>query len=146
MNFQPTNAPVPTDYLKDDGAPYTTARGYGWSGASLSTRDRGVHPDQRLDTFVFTQPNAIATWRFDLPNGDYRISLASGDATWNQGPHVIVVEGSTVINQVTTQPNEFLTLTDHLATVTDGSLSIAVGGSTFHSMLNYVIITPITGG
>ena len=74
------------------------------------------------------------------------IALASGDATWNQGPHVIVVEGSTVINQVTTQPNEFLTLTDHLATVTDGSLSIAVGGSTFHSMLNYVIITPITGG
>ncbi len=145
VNFQPTNAPVPSGDLKDDGAVYTASRGYGWTGG-LSTRDREVQPDQRLDTFVFTNPNATATWQYDLPNGDYRVSLASGDASWSQGPHEVVVEGSPVITQVTTAPNEYVTVTDHLATVTDGALSITLGGSPGHTMLNYVTITEVAGG
>jgi len=90
---------------------------------------------------LINYPNTTATWSYDLPNGDYHVSLASGDASWQQGPHVVVVEGSPVITQVTTQPNEFWTVTDHLATVTDGSLSITLGGSTGYTMLNYVEIT-----
>ena len=131
MNFQPPTAAVPTGYLKDDGAVYTASRGYGWT-TPPSTRNRNVQPDQQLDNFVFVGPNSTATWRYDLADGDYRISLASGDASFSQGPHMIAVEGNTVIVHVTTQPNEFLTVTDHLATVTDGSLSTTVGGSTFH--------------
>jgi len=45
INFQPTDAMVPSGYLKDDGTVYTADRGYGWN-VGLSTRDRNAQPDQ----------------------------------------------------------------------------------------------------
>jgi hypothetical protein len=151
INFQPNGSPTPTDYTVDDGSPYSASRGFGW-GASLvgSTRDRDVNADQRLDTFVFS--STLATWNYSLPNGNYWISLASGDASYGQGPHRVVVEGVPAISDVSTAANQYITITNLPVTVTDGQLTVQIGGSGGNSMLNYIEIvakgtcTPTTCG
>ena len=142
INFQPANAAVPAGYLKDDGSIYSTSRGYGWSQV-VDNRERQAQADQRLDTLVFIGGNSVVTWRYDLSNGEYRVSLSSGDPSYAQGPHQVAVEGTTVVNQVTTQRNEFVTVTDHLVNITDGDLMIQLTGTTGHTMLNYVTLTPV---
>ena len=143
VNFQPNGAPVPSGYLKDTGAVYTSTQGYGWDTV-LDSRDRNSVSDQRLDTFVFTQE---ATWQFDLPNGDYLVSLASGDADFTQGPHEVVVEGTTVMDSLPAAAGEFLTVTDVPITVSDGQLTIVLSPtSSGWTMLNYVIIAEVGSG
>ncbi|MCW5782966.1 MAG: hypothetical protein KIT39_06620 [Nitrospirales bacterium] len=83
------------------------------------------------------------TWNYDLPNGDYNVSLASGDPSWDQGPHHITIEGITVINNQTTATNQFITITNQPISVADGQLSLQLTRtSSTHTILNYVIITP----
>ena len=144
INFQPSSATVPAGYAKDTGSLYTASRGYGWN-IVLGNRDRNSVSDQRLDTFVF---NKDATWQYDLPNGDYLVSLASGDASYAQGPHEVVVEGTTVINNIPTTVGEFLEVTNVPISVSDGQLTIDLSPTGYGlTMLNYVIIaTPGSGG
>ena len=59
VNFQPNGASVPSGYLKDSGAVYTSTQGYGWDTV-LDSRDRNSVSDQRLDTFVFSQEANMA--------------------------------------------------------------------------------------
>ena len=142
INFQPAGAPLPNGFQVDDGSQYRSARGYGWS-TFVNTRDRNRHSDQRLDTMVFA--NFPATWSYNLPNGKYLISLASGDASWAQGPHQVLVEGTRVINGKSTAANQFITVRDHPVTISDGTLTINIGGLGGYTMLNYVQITPAGG-
>lgn len=142
INFQPTSAPIPPGYQKDDGSPYSATVGYGWDrDLSGSTRDRDANADQRLDTFAYVDAGTTATWRYDLPNGTYLVSLAAGDASWAQGPHRVTVEGVVVVNNVATAVNGYVILVDVPVTVTDGQLSIMLGGAgAGNTMLNYVTI------
>jgi fibronectin type 3 domain-containing protein len=141
INFQPSGAPVPASYQQDTGARYNAARGYGWNkDLNWNTRDRNVNADQRLDTFVFVDAGTAATWRYTLPNGHYLISLASGDASFSQGPHRVLIEGIVVIKNVPTNANQYVTRTDVPITVSDGELTVRVVGTSGNSMLNYLII------
>ena len=143
MNFQPPNAPVPTGFQQDTGATYTATRGYGWS-QGVSSRERQVQADSRLDSFVFVGFGSGATWQYDLPNGSYQVTLASGDPSWAQGPHQVTVEGITVINNQPTQANAFIEVIDQVVSVTDGQLTIQlVSSGSSNTMLNYVQIIPV---
>ena len=145
INFQPTSASIPSGYLKDDGSIYSSTRGYGWStNLTSNTRDRNSNPDQRLDSFLFVGSNSTATWQYDLPNGDYLISLASGDPSWSQGPQRLLIEDQVVFNNLTSTPNSYLSTTDLAVTVTDGTLTVTLGASSGLSLLNYIQITPTT--
>jgi Bacterial Ig domain len=142
VNFQPSSSSVPSGYQKDDGSVYTSSRGYGWTTA-VGTRERNVQSDKRLDTFIHFDSGTSVTWNYDLPNGDYLVSLASGDPSYAQGPHHITIEDITVINNQTTASNQFITITNHPITVSDGQLSLQLTRtSSTHTILNYVIITP----
>src|SRR3954464_641682 len=61
VNFQPAGAPVPMDYLADNGQVFGDRENgffYGWDAdASGAARDRNSarSPDQRYDTFIHTQ-------------------------------------------------------------------------------------------
>ncbi len=144
MNFQPTASPIPSGYLKDDGSLYSAARGYGWTlNLGGQTRDRNLNPDQRLDTLVATSHDGagtLATWNYNLPNGAYLISLASGDPGYAQGPHRVEVEGIVVVNNIPTTANTYVTITDFPVVVSDGQLSVKLGGTAGNSMLNYLEI------
>ena len=142
INFQPASVPLPSGYQKDDGSIYSAVQGYGWDlDLTGNTRDRNVHSDQRLDTFVYVNAGATATWNYSVPNGSYLVTLAAGDAQWAQGPHRVEVEGVVTINNVATAVNVFVTRTDVPVMVSDGSLTVTIGSPTSgNSMLNYVEI------
>jgi len=142
INFQPATAALPAGYQKDDGSAYSAARGYGWDqGMTGGARDRDLNADQRLDTFIYVGAGSTATWQYTLPNGTYLVSLAAGDAGWAHAGHVIVVEGVTVINNLPTAVNNYITRTDVPVTVSDGQLSITLGGpGAGNTMMCYVEI------
>ena len=96
--------------------------------------------DQRLDTMVYSGP--AATWQLDVPNGTYTVALASGDPSWAQGPHRVLLEGQVVVNDVNTAGNEYVVLTAVPVTVADGQLTLTLGGTTGTSFLNYLTVTP----
>ncbi|GJL54345.1 MAG: hypothetical protein NPIRA02_14770 [Nitrospirales bacterium] len=141
INFQPSGASVPSGFLKDDGSPYSSSRGYGWS-TRVNTRERYYLSDQSRDTFIHFDKGNTATWQYNLANGNYLVSLASGDPSYAQGPHHIEVEGKVVFPNVRTRVNEFLTITDFLVTVKDGNLTVDLQRESQHVILNYIMITP----
>jgi len=143
INFQPTNASTPSGYRRDDGAAYASSRGYGWS-TRVNTRERNAVSAQRLDTFIHFDQGTSATWNYDLPNGMYQVSLASGDPSYPQGPHQITVEGQPVISGISTAPKEFKTISNVPVTVTDGKLTVVLRrDSEEKTILNYLVITPV---
>ena len=147
INFQPSASTVPSGYTMDDGSGYTSSRGYGWDDNLTGLmRERNAEADQRLDTNIGLNNVNLNTWTYDLPNGDYLVELASGDATWSHGQRV-VVEGTVVIDSIATSGGQYVTVTDHPVTITDGALTITIGQSTTgnYTDLNYVIITPTSG-
>ena len=103
--------------------------------------------EQRLDTLIHFDTGTTAAWNYDLANGDYLVTLASGDPNWSQGPHTVAVEGTTVIDGVSTSANEFITITEQPVTVTDGQLTVQLTRSgTAKTILNYVVITSAGSG
>ena len=143
INFQPDDTgPVPGGYAKDTGVPYAAARGYGWT-RQVSSRRRAKHADVRLDTFTIAWANATETWRLDLPNGRYLLSLACGDPAYAQGPHRVVVEGQPLFTPATTAKNQYITITDRLLSITHGTLEVVLGGTNGVSLLNYLLLIPV---
>ena len=109
----------------DSGELFDGGLGYGWD-APLESRERGRVVPQILDTFVFT--DSIRTWELALPNGYYEIWLAVGDAQYPQGPHLVVIDDVTAIPGQTTAGGDFLEIKTG-AQVTDGFLTVAIGGA-----------------
>ena len=147
INFQPAGATLVTGYKVDDGSQFNSTRKYGWDSNRIDySRSRGVQSDKRLDSFVFVDAGQTGTWRYTIANGKYLLTLAAGDAVWSQGPHLIKVEGVIVISGPT-NPNMFITKTDVPVTVSDGELTLTVGGPApiGNTMINYIIIKPNPG-
>jgi len=143
IDFGPPTSAVPTGYLRDAGLAYTAAKGFGWTSSwpYPDARARGVNPDERLDTFRYVGAGVTATWAYTLPNATYKISLASGDASYAQGPHRIVVEGIVAVNNLSTSANTYIIITDLPVTVSDGQLTVTLGGAgAGNTMLNYLLI------
>ncbi|MCU0858402.1 MAG: hypothetical protein MUC65_08390, partial [Pontiellaceae bacterium] len=78
LNFQPTDAPAVPGWKAVDGAVYDASRGYGWS-EPLTAKDRNMAQDQLSDTLVLANPGSEAVFTYDLPNGEYLITLQFGD-------------------------------------------------------------------
>jgi hypothetical protein len=159
INFQPTASPVPAGYQKDDGSLYDATRGYGWDqNLTNATMARSADPDPRLDTFVGS--SAVATWSCDLPNGNYFVTFSCGDPSLNTpvsgGMHRVLVQGATAFSGTmpwsihvlwtTTIRNQLATVANYPVTVTNGTLTVAIGGGVdgngkpFPTALNYVEI------
>ena len=139
VNFQPKHISAPEGYVSDSGAQYTPELGYGWD-QTLAYRERGINPDPRLDTFVFSWETAI--WSYDLPNGRYLISLESGDPEYDQGPQRIIVEGTLVVEDVATSADSYMMIQNVPVEVTDGQLNVIIGGTAGPTLLNALTITP----
>ena len=142
INFQPAGSAVPAGYQRDSGDLYDATRHYGWNVATDS-RERYAQSDKRLDTFVFT--TALATWNYDLSNGNYLVTFACGDPSYSEGPQRVSVEGQLVISNVTTQANQYLMVSNLPVRVSDGQLTIQIGGAAGYTMLNYLIIQTVAG-
>ena len=113
INFQPSTAAVPPGYQVDSGLPYSVASGYGWTqSVASSVKERNAQTDQRLDTLISVPANTTATWNYDLPNGNYLITVASGDPTSQMGPQRVTVESRVLIDNATTASNTYAIVND----------------------------------
>jgi hypothetical protein len=142
INFQPDNIEVPQGHQKDSGRYHNSFRGYGWKPEYIPPAiKRDTNEGHPRSTYIFIQANnGKVTWLYDLPNGDYLITLESGDSDEAQGPQTIVVEGQEIFKNVTSEKGEYLKVTDLPVTITDGQLDITIGPNTGNSLLNYVEI------
>jgi len=117
---------------------YTAETGYGFvlgeTGESTGARQRSGQSDARLNSLVYRSP--VLTFVLDLPNGEYFVSLASGDARY-PGSASVRFNGTEVVPLANTAPGKFVTIGSYRADVTDGKLEVEIGG---HGRLNYLTI------
>ncbi|WP_208719251.1 PQQ-dependent sugar dehydrogenase [Corallococcus sicarius] len=143
VNFQPAGAAIPAGYVADTGAVHGS-RGngftYGWNADnSLQTRERNASTDQRLDTFTHLQKaeNPNASWALAVPNGSYRVTVASGDPSHFDSVFRLALEGVEVLNGTPTTDTRTFTVTAPV-TVTDGQLTLTSGAGASNNKVNYI--------
>ncbi len=104
INLQPAGSVAPAGYEPDAGDAYGD-RGngltYGWDGDNYNTRERGVDPDQRYDTFNHVQKSdddayAYQIWEIELANGRYSVYLVCGDPSYDDQINTLDLEGTVV--------------------------------------------------
>ena len=148
VNF--TSNRSPNGWQEDTGAAYGPHGDYtyGWTPAALDGANNGVadrngyNPDVELDTFAWTLNSMTTTWELALPIGTYYVTLASGDSRWEHGPHRVIVEGITIVDDKYTGDNQFVTVTSEIISVFDGNLTVELGGGLEDvSQINYITVS-----
>ena len=142
INFQVAGAATPAGYVADTGELFGTRNGlsYGWNILHTDvTRERNVHPDQRLDTLCHMHGGGV--WEVAVANGTYNVFASVGDPSF-ASTYTLNVEGVNYWNAVSLGVNQFLSATK-VVTVSDGRLTINQGsaGDKF-TRINYVEIAP----
>ncbi|MFC8682673.1 hypothetical protein ACFT30_14240, partial [Microbacterium ureisolvens] len=165
-DFTTPAADAAPGYVKDAGAPYSDAAGFGWVTAddrsphnfALNTRVRtaasGV-TDPRLLSLIHLQygmttnanpatgvTNEEGVWEVALPDGRYNVVVAAGDTSAGNfdSTHTVLAEGTSVVNAFA--PTAATVAYDQgvaEVTVTDGKLTLeATGGD--NTKLSFVEI------
>ncbi len=141
VNFQPASSSVPTGYIPDSGGTYAARNGrtYGWSAAIAEKRDRGVHPDQRYDTFIYTQLGGNKNWEMAVPNGTYRVRVVLGDPNYQDSYYKMAVEGVVAVSAAPTAASRIREGTVTV-TVADGRLTLSNPAGASNNKLDFVEI------
>lgn len=172
VNFGPDGTELPDNIINDSGRSYDSRLRYGWDGPAESghlpgeywaepngnlvlarrgrtTALRSARRDLLFDSLISTGwRNHSQTWRFQLANGRYQVTLTVGDSEYEQGPHHITVEDRLIVNSVLTAKGEFVTCETAIE-ITDGELTVVVGGydgpsltqdGSFDTTLNFIQI------
>ena len=122
---------------------YSEAEGFGFipseSGDERGARARGAVKDRRLDTFAYDDGGTA--FLQDLPDGEYVVSLASGDADY-PSETTIKVNGATLLPGTNTQKGQFAVVRGHKVRIRGGQLRIDIGGK---GQFCYLEIVPASG-
>ncbi|GIE36181.1 hypothetical protein Ait01nite_092260 [Actinoplanes italicus] len=161
VNFSDAATAPPAGYVRDSGAAFTDARGYGWidlgelTPASLEGNGRNRNPaagqaDPRLATLIHAQlPSGSAgshtpgAWEATVPPGVYQVTVAVGDSgTALDSVHWANVENQNAIAAFApTAANRHATAT-RTVTVTDGRLTLSPAGGT-NTKFNYIDVVSV---
>lgn len=143
FNFQPASTPTPSGAIADSGLVFGdrgNGYAYGWSANNTANvRDRNMVANQLLDTVAFMQNGTTVGWELEIANGDYDVTIGSGDARYRDGVHDIRAENTRVMYGIQSSKKQFLKVTKTV-TVTDGRLSLSVGPDAVGAKINYVTI------
>ncbi len=170
VNFQAASSAVPVGYMRDSGQAYgarTAAeqggRGlaYGWvtpgtsTPVALETNGRtrgrkGIAPT--LDSIMHMQGDQVVgftgvrkpgAWEVAVPNGDYDVTVAVGDAPSNgvyDSAHTITAEGAKLVDRFQATANQEYKVVTSTVTVADGRLTLDPTGGT-NTKIDYVAVT-----
>jgi len=141
FDFGTAGSPVEPGYQRVTHATgYTPAKGYGWRGGAIASRDRGAGTALARD-FNFTPEGTFAV---DLPVGWWDVSITAGDPAHAHDAMGIFIEG-TLMATWTTAAAQFRSGT-FLAHVGDGQLTVALqdlGGGDTAVVVNSLGATPL---
>jgi subtilisin family serine protease/fibronectin type 3 domain-containing protein len=133
IDFGTTLSPIAEGYTRITSSDrYSASVGYGWQTGSVYSLNRGG--DALTRDLNYT---ADATFAFDLPNGQYEVTVIQGEALISHDLMAIHLEGIQV-DTVSTAAYQFLTNT-YTAEVTDGQLTLRLrdtGGSNVWAVIN----------
>jgi hypothetical protein len=139
FDFGTSSSPVAAGYTRvTDNTNFSTSLGYGWVSGIVKSRDRGTSDPLTRD-FNYTTG---ATFGVNLPNGTYKVTLTSGDATAAHDQEAIYLEGNQV-DLIGTAAGQFVVRT-YTVTVSDGQLTLRLkdlGGSDKDAVINALTIT-----
>jgi predicted outer membrane repeat protein len=150
----PTSPPTPGGFIGVQATDsYSAALGYGWVTAPVGSFDRGAIAGEAdsslLRDGVYGDTTHPATFRTDLPNGTYQVTVIQGDQiSLLSQMNVAVVAGSgTGVSNVKTMAGQFA-VSAFQATVSSGQLSLQFSDAVSKGgqwVLNGLVIQPIPG-
>jgi len=154
VNFGPSspNVVLPPKVRNDSGSEFNLERGFGWLGPKSLRHTKfrkGVDLDPLRATHIWGgSRDRTETWKILVPKGRYRFTVCVGDVE-PKGPHHVKVQGRQVIDTEMTKAGIFLERKDVPVRVTDGELTMVVGGhgsdktdpdGDSFTTLNYIIV------
>lgn len=143
---QPTANPLVVNnktYMKIGPADYNQTSGYGWYSspdANWMTAWLSSGPNVLQRSILYSDWGRPATWEFDLPNGEYNVTLSVG---WQGGRYEhqkAVIEGVTFVNDEATTPTASYLVRTKKVNVSDYKLILSIGIFDEYTMLNYLDI------
>jgi hypothetical protein len=143
---QPTANPLLVNgktYLKIGPGDYSQANGYGWYSSPdahwmTAWLDSGPNVLQR--SILYSDWGRPAAWEFDLPNGEYIVTLSVGWQGRTYAHQKVEIEGVSFVNdEATTAAAPYLVRTKTVY-ISDHKLSMAMGIFDEYTMLNYLEI------
>ena len=152
INFQdPAGAPMANPlvvngktYLKIGWNEYEadTSLGYGWYGdmahVMYAYLDSGPNVLQR--SIIYDDWGRQKTFEFDLPNGEYRVTVSVGWQDRTYSHQKVDIEGVSFVNdEATTPANPYLVRTKTID-IADNKLTLSMGLFDEYTMLNYLDI------
>jgi hypothetical protein len=155
INFQPSTASVPPGYIPDTGLPYDATRKYGWINPvtkqpvslEANMRLRSGTGDLKQLTLVqmqaTTNNQVPGTWEYAVANGQYIVTVSSGDTGYFDSNNQINVEGLPTISDYTQSTTVKYRTGTAKVNVTDGKLTIDATGGT-NTKMNYITFSPAT--
>lgn len=154
INFQdPAGSPTVTplvvnerEYMKIGWNSYDADLGYGWYGdmAHVMYSYLSSGPNELQKSILYDDWGRQKTFEFDLPNGEYNITVSVGwhGRTYNR--HKIDIEGVSFINDEATTPSKPYLVRTKNVTIRDKRLTMAMGIFNEYTMLNYLDIEAVS--
>jgi hypothetical protein len=142
INFQPDSEPAPDGNVKDTGAPFDAARGYGWTAdITRLAHVRNIHADPRFDTLIQFGGEGSA-WELALPSpGRYRVRAYLGDPA-SESIYDLSIEKAWAVSGLYLPAGEFREVAKDVD-LTDGRVTL-YGGSIYGSTrIAYVRVLPV---
>ncbi|MBF4691553.1 glycoside hydrolase domain-containing protein [Fusibacter ferrireducens] len=151
INFQDPSA-SPTDtplvvagktYLKIGWNPYDETLGYGWYGdmAHVMYRYLSDVKDPLKASILYDNWGREKTFEFDLPNGDYEVTVSCGWQDRTYAHNKIFIEGHAFMDDESIKGYAEKT---KLVTIKDNKLTLEMGIFDEYTMLNYLNIEPVS--
>ncbi len=140
---QPTANPLVVNdhtYMKIGSADYNATAGYGWYAPNevhWMTTYLSSGPNVLQRSILYSDWGRPSTFEFDLPNGDYNVTVSVGWQGRTYSHNYIAIEGIVFVNNEATSP--YIVRTKRV-TVTDNKLTMAMGIFDEYTMLNYLDI------
>lgn len=165
LNFQdptgePKGDPLVVDgktYMKIGWGAYDGGLGYGWSGENIGNASIALYGYDDVASYSEVQKSYLYDdygrdnlFEFDLAPGRYRVTVGVGRPArgYPSDPHNVTIEGQVIVNdEVTTNAAPLIERTVTLD-ITDGSLSMVVGGRSAtsgdyaYTFLSYLTVEP----
>ncbi len=133
------------EYMKIGWNTYDVALGYGWYGdmAHVMYRYLDEGPNELQKSIIYDDWGRQKTFEFDLPNGDYQVTVSVGWYNRDYSHHKVDIEGIPFIeNEGTTSATPYIVQTKNV-TIRDNSLTLAMGIFDEYTMLNSLEIEAV---
>ena len=143
-DFGTAASPLASGYTRVTESTVFTSGGFGWTDTSgLESRDRAAVSDALKRDFVM-HASAARTFKVDLPNGAYVVTVSMGDNDFAHDNMVVKANGTTVLGDVDTEAAAYSVRTFNL-TISAGTLALEfsdAGGADPTWVVNAVSIVP----